>query len=141
MEQISASSDECAQWLRQAESVSDFTALHSMQSNMINKQVERVSSYWNRIGHAVTQLQMELSGTLQDCSAKATQDVRHQVEQLQTDLSKGAASVLKPVLEPGALFAFGSSEKDEQHGEDSDPGDHNGSSFVSRSASAKRAHR
>ena len=141
VEQISASSDECAQWLKKAESVDDFTALHSLQSDMISQHVERVTSYWNKVSHAMTQLQLELSGALQDCSATVTQDVRHQADLMQADLSQGAVGLFKPLLDPGTLFGFGNSEKAEQHGDETEPGDHNGSGFVPRSSGARRAHR
>lgn len=141
LEQIRASSDECAQWLKQADAVHDYTALHSLQSDMISQYVERVSSYWNKLAHATTQLQTELSAALQECGGTATQDLRHEVEQMQTELSQGAASLFKPVLGSNAFFAFGAGDKAAPDDDEPEPSDHNGSAMVRRSSSAKRTQR
>lgn len=97
IDQIGAAGQACARWQKQAETVHDFDALHGFQSDVLNQTMERVSCYWDKIGHDMTRLQLEFSGAVQDCSARATQDARQQVEQMQASLSQGAAGLLKPL--------------------------------------------
>lgn len=138
IDQISASGQECTRWLKQAETVRDFDGLHNLQSDVLSQYMERVSSYWDKVGHDMTKLQLDLSGALQDCNARATHDVRHEVGQLQNEVTHGTANLFKPFMDPAALFGFSAEQSGEEGDEDAQPGDHNGSAHASRSAAEKR---
>jgi hypothetical protein len=106
LDQINASIKEHESFLDQLTGAGDYSAMHSLQSSLLNVDAERVASYWNLVPKEMLALRSGFAAAMQDYAAGAAEGLRHQAEDMQSSLSQASSALFKNMLNPQAGQAY-----------------------------------